>query len=50
MQANRVGRNGKRQINLFDPYCTRVEIMEPRTADCKPFHKSTAHAPTTQPR
>jgi catechol 2,3-dioxygenase-like lactoylglutathione lyase family enzyme len=53
MTAMRVGRNGKRQINLFDPDGTRVEIMEPATADGKPVPPSTAPvpapAPTTQP-
>jgi lactoylglutathione lyase len=49
MQAMRIGRNGKRQINLFDPDGTRVEIMEPTTADGKPVPPSTASAPTTRP-
>ncbi len=26
----RVGRNGRRQVNLFDPDGTRIELMEPR--------------------
>ncbi|HEY4079466.1 MAG TPA: VOC family protein [Burkholderiaceae bacterium] len=28
-----VGRNGKRQVNIFDPDGTRVEVMEPHTVD-----------------
>ena len=47
MTAMRVGRNGKRQINLYDPDGTRVEIMEPTTADGKPVPPSTAPVPTT---
>ena len=31
--AVRVGRNGKRQINYFDPEGTRIELMEPSTID-----------------
>jgi lactoylglutathione lyase len=54
MTEAKVGRNGKRQINLYDPDGTRVEIMEPRTADGKPVPPSTAPvpppAPTTQPQ
>ena len=50
MQAMRVGRNGRRQINLYDPDGTRVEIMEPRTADGKPVPPSTAPAPATTQR
>jgi len=49
MQAAKVGRNGKRQINLFDPDGTRVEVMEPTAADGKPVPPSTAPAPTSQP-
>jgi len=49
MQAAKVGRNGKRQINLFDPDGTRVEVMEPTTADGKPVPPSTAPVPTSQP-
>jgi lactoylglutathione lyase len=48
MQPSKVGRNGKRQINLFDPDGTRVEVMEPTTADGKPVPPSTAPVPTTQ--
>jgi lactoylglutathione lyase len=44
-QAMRVGINGKRQINLFDPDGTRVEVMEPQTADGKPVPPSDAPPP-----
>jgi catechol 2,3-dioxygenase-like lactoylglutathione lyase family enzyme len=40
-----VGKNGKRQVNLFDPDGTRVELMEPQTADGKPVASSTAPPP-----
>ena len=40
-----VGVNGKRQVNLYDPYGTRVELMEPFTADGKPVPPSTAPPP-----
>jgi len=40
-----VGVNGKRQVNLYDPDGTRVEIMEPFTADGKPVPPSTAPPP-----
>jgi lactoylglutathione lyase len=56
MQAWKLGRNGKRQLNLFDPDGTRVEVMEPTTADGKPVPPSTAPvlapaaAPSTQPQ
>jgi lactoylglutathione lyase len=39
------GVNGKRQVNLFDPDGTRVELMEPVTADGKPVPSSTAPPP-----
>jgi catechol 2,3-dioxygenase-like lactoylglutathione lyase family enzyme len=39
------GVNGKRQFNLFDPDGTRVELMEPFTADGKPVPPSTAPPP-----
>jgi rhamnogalacturonyl hydrolase YesR/catechol 2,3-dioxygenase-like lactoylglutathione lyase family enzyme len=42
----RVGKNGKRQVNLFDPDGTRVELMEPRTTDGKSVPSSTAQLPT----
>ena len=37
-----VGKNGKRQANLYDPDGTRVELMEPDTVDGKPVPPSTA--------
>jgi lactoylglutathione lyase len=46
--ALKIGVNGKRQINLYDPDGTRVEVMEPQTADGKPVAPSTAPAPTTR--
>jgi lactoylglutathione lyase len=44
------GINGKRQINYYDPDGTRVEIMEPGTADGKPRPSSTAPAPVAEPK
>jgi lactoylglutathione lyase len=41
----KTGVNGKRQINYYDPDGTRVEIMEPTTADGKPVPPSTATPP-----
>jgi lactoylglutathione lyase len=41
----RVGTNRKRQLNLFDPDGTRVELMEPRTVDGQPVPPSTAPPP-----
>jgi catechol 2,3-dioxygenase-like lactoylglutathione lyase family enzyme len=41
----KVGVNGKRQANLFDPDGTRVELMEPNTFDGKPVPPSVAPAP-----
>lgn len=41
----KVGKNGKRQANLFDPDGTRVELMEPTTFDGKPMRPSTAPPP-----
>ena len=43
----RIGTNGKRQINLYDPDGTRVEVMEPGTADGKPVPPSDAPPPTS---
>ena len=40
-----VGVNGKRQVNLYDPDGTRVELMEPITADGKPVPPSIAPPP-----
>ena len=41
----KVGVNGKRQANLFDPDGTRVELMEPDTANGRPVPPSTAPPP-----
>ena len=41
----KVGKNGKRQANLFDPDGTRIELMEPNTADGKPVPPSVAPPP-----
>lgn len=40
-----VGKNGKRQVNLYDPDGTRVELMESHTVDGKPVASSTAPPP-----
>lgn len=40
-----VGKNGKRQVNLYDPDGTRVELMESQTVDGKPRPSSTAPPP-----
>jgi catechol 2,3-dioxygenase-like lactoylglutathione lyase family enzyme len=40
-----VGKNGKRQVNLYDPDGTRVELMEAQTADGKPVASATAPPP-----
>jgi lactoylglutathione lyase len=40
-----VGKNGKRQVNLYDPDGTRVELMEARTVDGKTAAPSTAPPP-----
>ena len=40
-----VGKNQKRQANLFDPDGTRVELMEPKTIDGQPAPSSTAAPP-----
>jgi lactoylglutathione lyase len=40
-----VGKNGKRQVNLYDPDGTRVELMEGQTADGKPVPPSIAPPP-----
>jgi lactoylglutathione lyase len=39
------GVNRKRQINLYDPDGTRIELMEAHTVDGKPAPNSTAPAP-----
>jgi catechol 2,3-dioxygenase-like lactoylglutathione lyase family enzyme len=41
----RVGTNRKRQLNLYDPDGTRVELMEPGTVDGRPAPSSTAPPP-----
>jgi catechol 2,3-dioxygenase-like lactoylglutathione lyase family enzyme len=41
----KVGQNGKRQANLFDPDETRVELMEPKTFDGQPVPSSAAPPP-----
>jgi catechol 2,3-dioxygenase-like lactoylglutathione lyase family enzyme len=41
----RTGVNRKRQLNLFDPDGTRVELMEPNTVDGKPAPYATAPWP-----
>jgi lactoylglutathione lyase len=41
----RVGVNGKRQVNCYDPDGTRVEIMEANTVDGRPVPPSAAPAP-----
>lgn len=45
------GINRKRQLNLWDPDGTRVELMEPNTIDGVPTPSSTAPVPhpTTRP-
>jgi catechol 2,3-dioxygenase-like lactoylglutathione lyase family enzyme len=40
-----IGVNRKRQINLYDPDGTRIELMEPQTVDGKPAPSSTAPPP-----
>jgi lactoylglutathione lyase len=44
--AIQVGVNRKRQVNLFDPDGTRVELMESTTVDGKPAPSSTAPPPS----
>jgi lactoylglutathione lyase len=43
--AIQIGVNRKRQINLYDPDGTRIELMEPNTIDGQPAPSSTAPAP-----
>ena len=40
-----VGKNGKRQVNIYDPDGTRVELMEAQTVDGKSRLSSTAPPP-----
>jgi len=44
LQIN-TGVNRKRQLNLFDPDGTRIELMEPRTVDGNPTPPTTAPLP-----
>jgi catechol 2,3-dioxygenase-like lactoylglutathione lyase family enzyme len=44
------GINRKRQLNLYDPDGTRVELMEPRTVDGIPAVASTAPPPRPGPQ
>ena len=44
--AIQIGVNRKRQVNLYDPDGTRIELMEPNTVDAKPAPSSTAPPPT----
>ena len=41
----RIGINRRRQLNLFDPDGTRIELMEPRTIDGQPPPASTLPLP-----
>jgi catechol 2,3-dioxygenase-like lactoylglutathione lyase family enzyme len=41
----KIGRNRKRQVNLFDPDGNRVELMEPQTIDGHPAPSSAAPPP-----
>jgi catechol 2,3-dioxygenase-like lactoylglutathione lyase family enzyme len=41
----RTGTNRKRQMNLYDPDGTRLELMEPHTVDGQPAPSSTAAPP-----
>jgi len=41
----RTGINRRRQLNLYDPDGTRVELMEPQTVDGQPAPSSSAPAP-----
>jgi len=45
LEDDHVGRNRKRQANLFDPDGTRTELMEPVTIDGKPTPPSMAPWP-----
>lgn len=47
--AMKVGINGKRQVNCYDPDGTRVEIMEPTTVDGRPVPPSKAPPPPPLP-
>jgi lactoylglutathione lyase len=43
------GVNRRRQVNLYDPDSTRIELMEPATVDGKPAPSSTAPPPRRSP-
>ena len=45
----RTGINRRRQLNLYDPDGTRVELMEPSTVDGQPVPSSTAPPPLPVP-
>jgi lactoylglutathione lyase len=45
MEDMKVGVNRKRQVNIYDPDGSRVELMEPTTIDGKPAPPSIAHPP-----
>ena len=45
MDGMKVGVNRKRQVNLYDPDGSRVELMEPATIDGKPAQPSQARPP-----
>jgi catechol 2,3-dioxygenase-like lactoylglutathione lyase family enzyme len=45
-----IGVNRKRQLNLYDPDGTRVELMEPTTIDGKPAPPSSAPLPQHPPQ
>lgn len=44
----RTGVNQRRQLNLFDPDGSRIELMEPRTVDGKPAPSSTSPLPVVK--
>jgi catechol 2,3-dioxygenase-like lactoylglutathione lyase family enzyme len=44
----RAGVNQRRQLNLYDPDGTRIELMEPRTVDGKPAPSSTSPLPVVK--
>jgi lactoylglutathione lyase len=44
----KTGVNHKRQLNLYDPNGTRVELMEPKTIDGLPVASSTAPPPVAK--
>jgi len=44
-EHSQMGRDGKLQLNIFDPDLTRIELMEPNTVDGKPTPSATAPPP-----